>query len=232
MIAGELADLAGETDRAISEEDLSLADAAGVEEDLPRRREARRVLMAEPEIEPAERDPAGLTPPPDMDQPLAVRQQPLETGAGQRRRFPLEPRREGVRPRVDRDVGQATTYWAATPASLRRILASNSSATRASLSRSAAASIFANSIAPIAAKASCTFGPQRPISFTVGTMRVNRRLRNNCIVSELSRISMHSSTGSPNRSHTSFGLKRSRMCQQACTTKSSRSARSASVSCG
>src|SRR5690349_8860157 len=184
MVAGELADLAREADGAISQQDLRLADAAGVEQDLARGREARRVFMAEAEIEPAERNPAGFAAPPDMDQPLAVRQQPLETGAGQRRRFPLEPRREGVRPRLDRDVGQATTYSAATPASLRRILASNSSATRASLSRSAAASILANSIAPIAAKASCTFGPQRPISLTVGTMRVNSRLRNNCIVSE------------------------------------------------
>src|SRR5437764_13662561 len=72
MVAGELADLAGEADRAIREEDLSLADAAGIEEDLPRCRKARRVFVAEAEIERAERDPAGLTAPPDMDQSLAM----------------------------------------------------------------------------------------------------------------------------------------------------------------
>src|SRR5205085_11995550 len=157
MVAGELADLAGEADRAIREEDLRLADAAGIEKDLPRCRKARRVFVAEAEIERAERDPVGLTARPDMAQPLAIGQQALETGAGQRRRLALEPRHEGVRPRLDRAIGQAATYSAATLASLRPILASNSSATRASLSRSAAASILANSIAPIAAKASCTF---------------------------------------------------------------------------
>jgi len=40
----------------------------------------------------------------------------------------------------------------------------------------APASTAANSIAPIAAKASCTWGPQRPMSFTVGTMRLNIQL--------------------------------------------------------
>src|SRR5437868_10309733 len=120
MVAGKLADLAGEADRAIREEDLSLADAAGIEEDLPWCRKARRVFVAEAEIERAERDPAGLTAPPDMDQSLAIGQQALETGAGQRRRLALEPRREGVRPGPDRDVGQAATYSAATLASLRR----------------------------------------------------------------------------------------------------------------
>src|SRR5205807_9748658 len=193
----------------------------------PRCRKARRVFVAEAEIERAERDPAGLTAPPDMDQPLAIGQQALETGAGQRRRLALEPRREGVRPSLDRDIGQAATYSAATPASLRRILASNSSATRASLSSNAAASVLANSIAPIAAKASCTFGPHSPISFTVGTMRVNSRLRNIFIDSELSVISMHFSIGRPIRCHTASWLKRSRMCQHASTTNSSRSLRSA-----
>ena len=36
MIAGELSDLAGKTDAAIGEQDFSLADAAGVEEELTR----------------------------------------------------------------------------------------------------------------------------------------------------------------------------------------------------
>jgi hypothetical protein len=72
VVAGELADLAGEADRAISEEDLGLADAPGIEEDVAGRREARRVFMTEAEIERTERDPAGFTAPPDMDQSLAV----------------------------------------------------------------------------------------------------------------------------------------------------------------
>ena len=57
------------------------------------------------------------------------------------------------------------------------VRASNSSAMRASLSNKAPASASANSIAPIAANASRTCGPQRPISFTVGTMRLKMRLR-------------------------------------------------------
>ena len=58
MVAGELSDLAGEADAAIGEQDLGLADAAGVEEDLARRRIARGILIAEAEVEIAELDPA------------------------------------------------------------------------------------------------------------------------------------------------------------------------------
>jgi len=46
MVAGELADLAGEADTAISEQDLGLADAAGIENEVSRRREAGVVLVA------------------------------------------------------------------------------------------------------------------------------------------------------------------------------------------
>ena len=49
MIASELSDLAGETDTTIGEQDLSFADAAGVEEELTRGGVARRALVAEAE---------------------------------------------------------------------------------------------------------------------------------------------------------------------------------------
>src|SRR5690348_7734116 len=57
MVAGELPDLAGETHAAIGEEDLGLADAAGVKDDLSRRRKARVILIAEAKIEIAQRNP-------------------------------------------------------------------------------------------------------------------------------------------------------------------------------
>jgi hypothetical protein len=74
VIAGELPDLAGETDAAIGEQDLGLADATGVKEELTGCRVARRVLVAEAEVQVAERNPARLAAPPHMDQTLPVRQ--------------------------------------------------------------------------------------------------------------------------------------------------------------
>ena len=68
VIASELPDLAGETDAAIGEQDLSLADAARVEEQLTRGGVARRVLVAEAEVQVAERNPARLAAPPHMNQ--------------------------------------------------------------------------------------------------------------------------------------------------------------------
>lgn len=49
VVAGELPDLAGETDTAVEEQDLGLADAAGMEEELTGRRGTRGVLVAEAE---------------------------------------------------------------------------------------------------------------------------------------------------------------------------------------
>jgi hypothetical protein len=48
VVAVELPGLAGETDRAVGEQDLGFADAAGVEKELAGRRVARRVLVAKP----------------------------------------------------------------------------------------------------------------------------------------------------------------------------------------
>src|SRR6266542_980961 len=60
----------------------------------------------------------------------------------------------------------------------QRRRASNSSATLLSLSSSASASMVAKSSTPMSPYAFCTRWPQRPMSFTVGTMRVKRRVRN------------------------------------------------------
>src|SRR5690349_18441768 len=56
MVARELPHLAGEERGAVREKDLRLAEAAGVEEKLPGRGMARVVLVAEAEVELAERD--------------------------------------------------------------------------------------------------------------------------------------------------------------------------------
>ena len=63
VVAGELPELAGETDAAIGEQDLGLADATGVKEELTGCRVARRVLVAEAEVQVAERNPARLAAP-------------------------------------------------------------------------------------------------------------------------------------------------------------------------
>src|SRR5712671_3241245 len=52
VIAGELPDLAGETDAAIGEQDLGLADATGVKEELTGCRVARRVGPVEAQNPP------------------------------------------------------------------------------------------------------------------------------------------------------------------------------------
>src|SRR6202011_4316227 len=84
VIASKLPDLAGETDAAIGEQDFSLADAAGVEEELTRGGIARRALVAEAEVKPTEWDPACFAAPPHVDQALPVWQHALKSGASQR----------------------------------------------------------------------------------------------------------------------------------------------------
>src|SRR5258705_4925098 len=64
----------------------------------------------------------------------------------------------------------------ARPAQRRR--ASNSSATLLSLSSSASASMLAKSSTPMSPYAFCTRWPHSPMSFTLGTMRVDKRVRN------------------------------------------------------
>src|SRR5207247_6674050 len=90
VIASELPDLAGETDAAIGEQELGLADPAGVEEELTRGGVARRVLVAEAEVKTTEWDPACFAAPPHVDQALAVSQQTLKCDARQRCRGSFE----------------------------------------------------------------------------------------------------------------------------------------------
>ena len=66
-VAGELADLAGEQDGVVGKEDLGLADAAGVGQQLAGSRIARGVLVIETEIQVAERDPARFAAPPNIE---------------------------------------------------------------------------------------------------------------------------------------------------------------------
>src|SRR5207244_3182630 len=107
VIAGKLAGLARKANRAVGQQDLGLADAARMEQDLARRRIARRVLIAEPEIERTQWNPACLAAPPDMDQALAVGQHRLEPRTGLRRGGALEPCGKGEPPDADVDIGHA-----------------------------------------------------------------------------------------------------------------------------
>src|SRR5260370_10130388 len=74
VVAGEAAELAGEGAGAVGEENLGLAVAAGVEEDLARRGVARGVLPGHVEVEAAQRNPTGFAAPARVDELLAVRQ--------------------------------------------------------------------------------------------------------------------------------------------------------------
>src|SRR4029450_953137 len=78
VVPGELPRLRGEVDVAVREQDLGLRDASRVEDDLARVRIAGRVLRPEPQIEVAERDPAGLPGPADVDDPRLERQEAAE----------------------------------------------------------------------------------------------------------------------------------------------------------
>src|SRR5262249_10493565 len=70
MIAGELSDLAGETDAAIGEQDLRLAEATRVQQKLAGQRIARGVFITQTEVELTKRNPARLAAPPHMNQAL------------------------------------------------------------------------------------------------------------------------------------------------------------------
>src|SRR5205814_8335697 len=63
VVPGQLAGPAREARLPVREEQLGLADAARIEEQLPRRRVARRALRPEADLEGSERDPRGLAAP-------------------------------------------------------------------------------------------------------------------------------------------------------------------------
>src|SRR6266581_3822367 len=91
VVARELAHLAPENRRAVGKEDLGLADASRVEQQLPRRGMAGVVLVTEPEVELAERDPGRLAAPARLDELGLEREHVLEGVARLRRRLGLQP---------------------------------------------------------------------------------------------------------------------------------------------
>src|SRR5262249_35357256 len=95
MVTRELADDAGEHAATVGEEDLGLAVAAGVEEDLAGRRMAGVVFEPDANVEVTEWDPGRLAAPPHMDDLLLERQQLGERLARLRRALLLEPCAEG-----------------------------------------------------------------------------------------------------------------------------------------
>src|SRR6267378_6270908 len=91
MVARELAHLAREDGRPIGEQDLGLAQAARVQQQLAGRGIARGVLEAELQGELAERDPAGLSTPARLDEPCFERKHGGKPGARFGRALCLEP---------------------------------------------------------------------------------------------------------------------------------------------
>ncbi len=91
MVSGELASLGGETDIAIGQQDFRLADAAGIEDQLPGARVAGVVLVADAEIEIAQRHPDAFAAPADVDDLADERQVLAERRAGLGRKLLLEP---------------------------------------------------------------------------------------------------------------------------------------------
>src|SRR6185437_1692586 len=90
MVARQLPQLAREAAGAVSKNDLSLAIAARVEQNVADRRMARVILEADRhavvlQLEVAERHPAAFAAPAHVDELLAVGQQLEERGHGMRR---------------------------------------------------------------------------------------------------------------------------------------------------
>src|SRR5215470_16438185 len=90
MVAGELPHLACKMHAAIGEQDLGLADAAGIKDDLAGRRIAGVVFVADAEVEIAERHPHALAAPAHMDHLAHERHGLPERRAGLWRQFLLE----------------------------------------------------------------------------------------------------------------------------------------------
>src|SRR5262249_23780375 len=128
VVARELPQFAGEAACAVGEEDLRLAVAAGVEKNLARRGMAGVILIADVELEVAERNPAGLAAPARMDDFLVIGEQSAKRGAGLGRVLLFEARVKGEW--ANRNVQHAHGYSA--PDSLRGSRAAICSASAAS----------------------------------------------------------------------------------------------------
>src|SRR5262249_6861550 len=101
MVAGELTHLAGEMHAAIGKQDFGFADAAGIEDDLARRRIARMVFVADAEIKVTKRHPHRLAAPAHMDHLALKRHRLAKRRAGLRRKLLLETGFEGKIAGVD-----------------------------------------------------------------------------------------------------------------------------------
>src|SRR5262249_11786220 len=75
VVAGQSAKLAGEGARPVRKQDLGLAVAAGIKEDLTRSGITRGVLPGHLELEVTQRNPACLAAPACVDQLLVIGQQ-------------------------------------------------------------------------------------------------------------------------------------------------------------
>src|SRR2546430_159160 len=104
MVAGQLACLAGEHARAVREQDLRLADAARVEQEMTWRGVAGVVFVPKVQVELAERDPGRLTAPARLDDLGLQRQHRLELGATLGRESGLEARYEAQPRDLDFDL--------------------------------------------------------------------------------------------------------------------------------
>src|SRR5438105_957808 len=96
VVARQLPHLRAEAGGAVGKEDLRLAEAPGIEQDLASRRIAGGVLGAEAELEVSERDPGRLAAPAGLDYLGAQRQQGPEGGHRPGRRRFLQASREAV----------------------------------------------------------------------------------------------------------------------------------------
>src|SRR2546426_12027850 len=121
VVAGQLAGLAREQRPAVWKEDLRFADAPRVEQQLPRARVARVVLVSEAEVELAERNPRRLAAPAGLDDLGLERQYRLERVARLGRRVGLEPGEKTNVPNGDLDVHSPSFLpaWLWRPASCR-----------------------------------------------------------------------------------------------------------------
>ena len=98
---------------AVAEQDLGLADPAWIQQDLPGSGIAGVIFRRQPKVEIAERDPAGLAAPADVDDALAIRQQGAEFGTRARRVGVLEAGGEAVGAGGDADVGHVGWFRSA-----------------------------------------------------------------------------------------------------------------------
>jgi hypothetical protein len=94
VVARQLSRLAREARVAVWEEQLRLADAAGIEQQLAGGGIARRVLRPDADVEVAHRNPGGPATPAGLDELALERQQTPEGGDCLRRGVFLEPCRE------------------------------------------------------------------------------------------------------------------------------------------